>query len=165
VSFFGFFHRTLAGIPETNFSSDSARGSIVPDLFCGTCCFRCAVCTKQSWKEDLYYSISLSLPIFHSSTVQLSRRLEAFIQPEKLIEPNSLRPCERCNGKTEIIRQTFLRQVPRVLVLHLKRFLYDNEIIEKLSAKVTFPFILDVEPALRGVCVRRNRFLQRHCHH
>lgn len=47
--------------------------------------------------------------------------------------------CDKCKKKGTSEVQTLISELPDILILHLKRFLFMDTYVEKLTAKVTFP--------------------------
>ena len=47
--------------------------------------------------------------------------------------------CEVCNERTAATKRLRLHRLPRVLLLHIKRFKYNGLTREKLTTNVTFP--------------------------
>ena len=47
--------------------------------------------------------------------------------------------CEKCGEKTQATKRLRLYRLPKVLLLHIKRFKYSGSSREKLTNNVTFP--------------------------
>ena len=47
--------------------------------------------------------------------------------------------CEVCGEKTQATKRMRLHRLPKVLLLHIKRFKYSGSSREKLTANVSFP--------------------------
>ena len=56
--------------------------------------------------------------------------------------------CDKCNAKTTIRKRTCVKSLPRVMIVHLKRFEFNFERMEreKVNDFLSFPDILDMEP-------------------
>lgn len=47
--------------------------------------------------------------------------------------------CEHCNERTTATKHFRIHRLPKVLVLHIKRFKYTGTTREKITTNVTFP--------------------------
>jgi hypothetical protein len=59
--------------------------------------------------------------------------------------------CEVCQDRTPATKRLRLHRLPRVLLLHIKRFKYNGTTREKLTTNVTYP--LKVRALLPGGCL------------
>lgn len=66
--------------------------------------------------------------------------------------------CEKCGEKTQATKRLRLFRLPKVLMLHIKRFKYSGSSREKLTNNVTFPIkvILSTYPPFRVRCLGDN---------
>lgn len=62
--------------------------------------------------------------------------------------------CDKCNTYQEAQKSIRLKALPKVLVLHLKRFMYVEKLqrLNKLSYRVVFPFELRLFDTVRITC-------------
>ena len=140
---------------HSTFVHDIFSGSMKSDLHCG-------FCSHQSCKYERFIDISLSLlKTFNGSDTNDnvvgspnkvkgkeidSISLKECLQNFTLLEPLSeLVMCDVCKKPQPANKQLNISSLPKVLVLHLKRF--DSIRQQKLNTKVTFDLIdLDMSP-------------------
>jgi len=67
--------------------------------------------------------------------VPLSQCLELYAKREVVQEYD----CDKCKEKKDALVDTKISRTPDILVVHLKRFAYQNGYLEKIEDLVTFP--------------------------
>ena len=129
---------------ELGLLCSSSADSLVTRLFQGHLSSRvtCRRCHHSSWKLDPFLDLSLDIPRGSGPRqsqpgITLDECLERFFAPEDL-EGREQALCELCGAKTPSTKQFFLRRVPSVLCVHLKRFRWERG-REKLDDHVAFP--------------------------
>ncbi len=72
---------------------------------------------------------------------------ELYVQGEWLDGDNKYF-CSQCGKRVDTLKRVCIKDLPRHLILHLKRFEFDLEhfVKYKINDKVTFPFELDMAP-------------------
>ncbi|CAG2101490.1 unnamed protein product [Medioppia subpectinata] len=154
-------HTELLGIvPNTikrhnntrNFlQSPTGKSTIVTSIFGGVLQneVTCLVCRTESKKHDPFLDLSLDIPQMCSNgkngvteeTVQschLSDCLSSFTELEELAE-TELYNCPNCKLKQRSTKRFWIRRLPNVLCLHLKRFRWNNFFRTKLDNYIEFP--------------------------
>ncbi|XP_049871627.1 ubiquitin carboxyl-terminal hydrolase 3-like isoform X2 [Pectinophora gossypiella] len=116
--------------------------SIVTAVFGGTLQseVRCLACGTESKKFDPFLDLSLELPDAgrHDEPVPLTDCLESFVQIEELADTERYF-CSSCKCKQKSTKQFWIRRLPNVLCLHLKRFRWHNNYRNKVDTSISFP--------------------------
>jgi ubiquitin C-terminal hydrolase len=114
--------------------------SIVTDLFSGQLLSKttCTHCGYVSLAFDNYWDLSLSFTRGLSilNKCELKRMLEHFLKEENL---DDLVHCEKCKQKRKFKKGFVIWRLPKVLVIHLKRFHFGKYKKEKITQSVKFP--------------------------
>lgn len=110
--------------------------SIISDLFEGIfmSTLTCAHCQGQSNTFEVFNC--LSLPIPSESRCHLRDCLNHFSNPERI---EAAWECPRCKQKREADKKIVICKLPKVLIIHLKRFSLDGRWRQKLQTTVDFP--------------------------
>ncbi|XP_038076470.1 ubiquitin carboxyl-terminal hydrolase 8-like [Patiria miniata] len=124
--------------------------SIIVTLFQGqfksTVC--CLSCGHKSVKFEAFMYLSLPLP--SSSRCTLQQCLKKFSTEEKLSGDNAIY-CSRCKTNRDSAKVILIWKLPRILLIHLKRFYYEGMWRQKLQTMVDFPLHnMDMSPYTRG---------------
>ena len=77
-------------------------------------------------------------------TTSLDGCLAAFTRCETLIDRDNQYDCPRCREKNPAVRRLLIYELPKVLVLHIKRFSSHGRTPTKLTSFVGFPVNLNV---------------------
>ncbi|CAH2982082.1 unnamed protein product [Chilo suppressalis] len=127
---------------EVGFLSRTPSASIVTAVFGGTLQseVRCLACGTESKKFDPFLDLSLELPESgrHDDPVSLTDCLSSFVQVEELADTERYF-CSSCKCKQKSTKQFWIRRLPNVLCLHLKRFRWHNYFRTKVDTSITFP--------------------------
>lgn len=77
----------------------------------------------------------------------LAQSLHEYVQGELMSGDNAVF-CDKCDRKSDTRIRPCLSRLPKLLVLHLKRFELDFQTFttKKVNDKCTFPFVLDMRP-------------------
>ncbi|KAJ0175042.1 hypothetical protein K1T71_009183 [Dendrolimus kikuchii] len=132
--------------PDRSDSGYMARApsasSIVTAVFGGTLQseVRCLACGTDSKKFDPFLDLSLELPETgrHDAPVALADCLASFVQVEELADTERYF-CSSCKCKQKSTKQFWIRRLPNVLCLHLKRFRWHNYFRTKVDTSISFP--------------------------
>ncbi|KAG8278180.1 Ubiquitin carboxyl-terminal hydrolase 3 [Homalodisca vitripennis] len=140
-------------LPESPYLlGHKGRSSIVTSVFGGTLQseVRCLNCSIESKKHDPFLDLSLDIP---DKCYQKKNResnedpvppcnildcLTSFIQVEELAE-TELYYCNNCKSKQRSTKRFWIRRLPNVLCLHLKRFRWNNFFRTKVDINIQFP--------------------------
>lgn len=115
----------------------------------------CPICGRESIKFDVYSSLSVPLTFSKDRlSIPLDDCLEKFTEGEQLDENNAWY-CPSCKKHVCALKMLALWSVPDILIIHLKRFTYENKnggvVRSKMEDKVVFPIDnLDMSPYLLG---------------
>lgn len=123
-------------------SRAQSTSSIVTAVFGGTLQseVRCLACGTESKKFDPFLDLSLELPENgrHEAPVALAECLTSFVQVEELADTERYF-CSSCKCKQKSTKQFWIRRLPNVLCLHLKRFRWHNYFRTKVDTCISFP--------------------------
>ena len=115
----------------------------------------CPICGRESIKFDVYSSLSVPLTSSKDrATIPLEDCLEKFTEGEQL-DSNNAWYCPNCKKHVCALKMLALWSVPDILIIHLKRFMYETKngrvVRSKMEDKVDFPIDnLDMSPYLLG---------------
>jgi len=104
----------------------------------------CEGCPHRYEREEPFCALNLSV-----KCGSLKESLKNFVAGEKLEGDNAYK-CEKCNKKRTTLKRTCIKSLPQVLVIQLKRFVYDWEASRslKFDQYFEFPLELDMNPYL-----------------
>ncbi|KAK9477999.1 hypothetical protein V1514DRAFT_332562 [Lipomyces japonicus] len=142
-----FFNFLLNQIIENVDTYDNANPGLalnkrwVHDLFEGmlTSETKCLTCESVSSREEQF----IDLPIDLEEHCSITACLQQFSNAELLCGNNKFH-CDACGALQEAERRMKIKQLPRLLTLHLKRFKFTEDLQQnvKLFHRVVFPFQL-----------------------
>jgi len=104
----------------------------------------CQECGFSSQKPEPFQTLSLPVQCEAFQEVDLSEILKSFCVEEVLEGRNSWK-CEKCDRPVRATKKLEVVKLPRVLVLHLKRFAFDKlcNRVQKVQAQITVKEGLD----------------------
>ena len=118
----------------------SRNRSIVSEMFEGLLMstLKCTACGKQSHTFEVFSNLSLPIPTKLGHRFTILDCLDLFSDEEKLFGEAAWE-CPTCKVKRDAIKQIKICKLPKVLVIHLKRFSYEGKWRQKLQNMVDFP--------------------------
>ncbi|PRP87509.1 ubiquitin domain-containing protein [Planoprotostelium fungivorum] len=118
---------------------------LLKNVFSGTLCNQliCKECPHSSERDEPFYTLSVEI----SRQKDINQSLKSFIKGEMLVDDNKYF-CDKCNRAVETLKRCVIKDLPNMLLLHLKRFEFDYEKMKhiKLNDRCEFPMVLDMEP-------------------
>lgn len=105
----------------------------------------CMCCKSQSRRYEPFLTLPVSVPIKDSKDLTKSfdiyELLDHMIREEQLDSENKLN-CEMCGLKNQGYTKTLLWKTPKILVIHIKRFMVNSFGIptQKITNNVSYPF-------------------------
>jgi len=109
------------------------------DLFVGQLksTLQCTHCNHESVTFEPFWDLSLGIPS-RSGDVSLLECFDAFTKEETL-DGDEMPSCEACKMRRKSTKRYTLYRLPKILVVHLKRFSPTERFRQKLSSVVSFP--------------------------
>ncbi len=107
----------------------------------------CVKCGHKSLKFDNFMDLSVSFPrksVKILGYISVEECLKNFITPERM-EVCGYR-CTGCKREDNFVKDMTIYRLPRILVIHLKRFYNSYIRREKLNTSVKIPETLDMAP-------------------
>lgn len=131
---------TLENTPNSDIIKSEVGGTFANQLFGLNQCNH-----KRERQEDFY---CLSLPVKNKKT--LIESLDAFVEGETLAGDNAY-SCEECGTKVDTLKRVVLKDLPRNMIIHLKRFELDFNTFQmvKLNDYLEFPHTINLKPYTR----------------
>jgi len=114
--------------------------SVMTDLFGGqlVSMVTCLCCGHQSATFDNFMDLSIEIPSRSShERIELMDCLETFFSSEKITD--SSYKCSGCNERVDIEKAMSIYRLPKILIIHLKRFSHSVRRRNKISSAVQFP--------------------------
>ncbi|KAI8814403.1 hypothetical protein BJ742DRAFT_785200 [Cladochytrium replicatum] len=102
----------------------------------------CVECQRVRYISEENSELPLSVPA--GTTNEASVTLEDCFSLTMAATESRWR-CGFCKKETDVTSSLFVERFPKVLVLPIRRFVWENYVPKKLSAKVLAPSVLDVE--------------------
>jgi len=117
--------------------------SVMTDLFNGQLIsvVKCLSCKHKSVAFDNFMDLSIEIPRSMRNP-RLLDCLHNFFSPERI--SNVGYNCTKCHEQERIVKVMSVYRLPRILIIHLKRFLYTRRRGRKISAPVDFPLSLSM---------------------
>eukprot|EP00038_Savillea_parva_P008414 m.176810 g.176810 ORF g.176810 m.176810 type:complete len:1169 (-) comp14238_c0_seq1:66-3572(-) len=132
--------------------------SAILDLFQGQfkSTITCQSCGHTSTTFEPF--TCLSLPLVGRNAVSIEQCLQAFSRPEMLTGNNQWR-CPKCKRDRDARKTIQIWRLPRVLIVHLKRFYFEGPFRSKLDTHVEFPLDnLDMGRHCKGKMPRQSKY-------
>ena len=130
------FEKLENGLKNTPFQN------ILEGIYGGKTCTQliCSGCKTIRDRQEIFYNLSLDI----KNLKNIHESFEAFISGETIDGYY----CDECKKKVEITQRSCLSNLPNVLIVHLKRIVFnlDTLLNEKINSRLEFPFDLNLEP-------------------
>ncbi|MCJ1282457.1 hypothetical protein MMC26_001780 [Xylographa opegraphella] len=113
--------------------------SFISNLFAGQHAsrLRCTTCGNTSTTYEAFYSISVEIP--RSGRGDIHQCLRSYCQEERL-SGDEVWKCPHCKREREATKRITLTRLPRVLIIHFKRFSASKtESARKVHTPIDFP--------------------------
>eukprot|EP00245_Coleochaete_scutata_P011528 TRINITY_DN429_c0_g2_i1.p1 TRINITY_DN429_c0_g2~~TRINITY_DN429_c0_g2_i1.p1 ORF type:complete len:2250 (-),score=350.03 TRINITY_DN429_c0_g2_i1:694-7287(-) len=140
---FEFFTRLYDTVDET--LKGERREPTLTRIYGGTFAQQviCRGCPHRSEREDNFAAISVDV----KNKRDLVESLESFVRGD-LLEADNAYHCETCNTKVDALKRVCVKTLPHSLIIHLKRFDFDYESMQRLKLKdrFEFPIHLNMKP-------------------
>ncbi|NWW49635.1 UBP50 hydrolase, partial [Pedionomus torquatus] len=120
--------------------------SIITQLFEGQLSYQvmCLECKTVTEKPERF--TILSLPVPSKSACSLEDCLKCFFQQDTLTWNNQIH-CSLCGKKQDAVVKAAITKAPQIIILHLKRFEWQDKHKRKLSTAIRYPLSnLDLSP-------------------
>ncbi|XP_075711344.1 ubiquitin carboxyl-terminal hydrolase 50 [Rhinoderma darwinii] len=116
----------------------------------------CLVCGHTSDKEDVFTVLSLPIPAGDETSLQ--ECLDCFFQQVMLTRTDKIL-CPVCKIKQDASVKAQIWKLPKILILHLKRFQYKGHLKRKLKTTIDFPLKnLDLSPFLSSSSEKHQKY-------
>ncbi|RWS05382.1 ubiquitin carboxyl-terminal hydrolase 8-like protein [Dinothrombium tinctorium] len=118
----------------------STNESIISELFEGLLLstLTCNHCGKTSNSFEVFSCLSLPIPTNFGNRCKLEDCLKLFSEPERMSGEAGW-DCPICKVKRDAMKKIVICRLPRVLLIHLKRFSYEGMWRQKLQTSIEFP--------------------------
>ncbi|EDR26733.1 ubiquitin specific protease, putative [Entamoeba dispar SAW760] len=144
-----FLSSTLDTI-EKELKSIEGQENIIDKCFSGTLVNQIVSkeCEHISEHEEKTICEQMNIVVFgEKNKTSLAESLQSLVNGDELTGENKYF-CEKCQKKVDAIRRTCIKTPPNTLILHLKRFEFDYETLQriKINDRYEFPRELDLYP-------------------
>ncbi|KAL9647338.1 hypothetical protein ABK040_011703 [Willaertia magna] len=119
------------------------KSNLLKQVFGGTLLHQIIYEDKVSQRPEQFNIISLEVKDKHN----ILESLDLYVKGDMLVGNNQYFS-EDLNRHVDALKRTLIRDLPNVLILHLKRFDFDFETMvnRKVNDRIEFPHILNMEP-------------------
>jgi len=134
---------------------DSKRPDILRDLFGGVLCNQILCkegCSHRSEREEKFMVCQLEV----KGKQSIKESLDLYVEGE-MLEGDNKYLCGECNEKRDAQKRAFFVSLPNVLMIHLKRFDFDLELLRKIKVNdhCEFPSELNMKQYTREALEER----------
>lgn len=140
---FEFLIRLLDSIDQQ--LRDANRVPVMKNLFGGQFVQQviCSCCHNTSEMTEQFMGISVDI----RGKKNLEESLSSYVQGE-LLEADNAYYCQICAKKMDAVKRVVVKSLPKTLVIHLKRFEFDYNTMNRLKLKdyFEFPSVLNMFP-------------------
>jgi len=132
------------------------NNTIIDELFAGMykSIVICEKCSYESVTYEPFFDLSLAIPTGASKT--LEKCISKFLTAEKL-ELKQGYVCDKCKHRTKASKVLELAVLPKVMVIHLKRFSMHSD-AKKVSCQVEYPVSMNMNKFLSQQTNEENKY-------
>lgn len=114
-------------------------------------------CGHTSERNEDFFTLSVDV----KNKKRLEDSLELYVQGD-LLEGQNKYSCGQCGNKVDARKRCFIKETPNNLIIHLKRFDFDLELLKrsKINDYCEFPMVLNIEPYTKEGIELREKNLQ-----
>ena len=149
--FFNMFMDRLEGCIK-----GSVQEKMIQEHFGGTYANEliCKGCPHYSERSEPYLAVNLQV----KNKKSIKDSLEALIEGE-MLDGDNCYYCEKCDKKVPTLKRTCIKKLPKHLILVLKRFEFDYEVMQKMKVNdyCEFPEEINMEPYTQEGISRREK--------
>lgn len=92
----------------------------------------CSNCGNTRTNDQVFYNLSLEVKNLKNMTEGIEKLItEDYISDYK---------CESCQKKCDVIKRTFLKECPNVLIVHLQRIIFDMDVLMNVKVNSWYEF-------------------------
>ncbi|KAG0255604.1 hypothetical protein BG011_005045 [Mortierella polycephala] len=144
---------SVKNTPQENLFKQQYGGKLVQQI-------KSKDCEHISEREDSFFSIQCEV----KNKKTLEESLQLYVQGEILDGDNKYK-CSSCDKHVDAIKRACIKELPRNLILHLKRFDYDMDTMRriKINDHFEFPTRLDMEPYTLDYLTRKEQAQEGAC--
>ncbi|KAF9195866.1 hypothetical protein BGZ50_003127 [Haplosporangium sp. Z 11] len=144
---------SVKNTPQENLFKQQYGGKLVQQI-------KSKDCEHISEREDSFFSIQCEV----KNKKTLEESLQLYVQGEILDGDNKYK-CSSCDKHVDAIKRACIKELPRNLILHLKRFDYDMDTMRriKINNRFEFPTRLDMEPYTLDYLTRKEQAQEGAC--
>ncbi|CAI2172590.1 20242_t:CDS:10, partial [Funneliformis geosporum] len=146
--FNGLFDRlenSVSGTPQAMLLKEHFGGALVQQI-------KSRDCGHISEKEESFYAISCEV----KNKKNVEESLELYVEGE-LLDGDNQYFCTKCNKPVDAIKRSCIKKLPKNLIMHLKRFDFDMELLKrvKINEYFEFPTNINMEPYTLDYLIRK----------
>eukprot|EP01129_Flabellula_baltica_P011122 TRINITY_DN4802_c0_g1_i1.p1 TRINITY_DN4802_c0_g1~~TRINITY_DN4802_c0_g1_i1.p1 ORF type:complete len:2081 (-),score=416.76 TRINITY_DN4802_c0_g1_i1:9-6251(-) len=125
----------LSGTPQSSVLENYYGGYLVYQVISKEC-------EHTSERREKFYTMSVGV----QGKRKITESLDLFIQGDMLDGDNKYH-CEKCDKKVKAVRRCCIDELPNNLIIHLRRFEFDIELMarRKVNEECSFDFLLNME--------------------
>jgi ubiquitin C-terminal hydrolase len=145
------YHNSIQILAQTNWIQYIKNEySLIKTLFTGMTRMTttCKYCSSQTNNFDIFQTLQLSIPAnnTHNKKFSLDDCLDHFTENE-ILDKQNMMECNFCYRKNQSTKKTILWKTPKILILHIKRFIvnYFGIPTQKLNNMVEYPLNLNIK--------------------
>ncbi|RIB07257.1 hypothetical protein C2G38_2252726 [Gigaspora rosea] len=146
--FSGLFDRlenSVSGTPQATLLKDHFGGTLVQQI-------KSRDCGHISEKEESFFTLQCEV----KNKKNVEESLELYVEGE-LLDGDNQYFCAKCNKSVDAIKRSCIKTLPKNLIMHLKRFDFDMELLKrvKINELFEFPTHINMEPYTLDYLIRK----------